>query len=65
MSSQTGADGACWIALDVGGANIKVAHNAGQARAVPFEVWKRPDELAGAITGAAADCRPVIGLRSP
>jgi probable H4MPT-linked C1 transfer pathway protein len=43
-----------WIALDVGGANIKVAHGEGQARTVPFEVWKRPDELASVIRAAAA-----------
>ena len=42
------------IALDIGGANIKVAHSGGQALAIPFEVWKRPDELARAIAGAAA-----------
>ena len=38
-----------WIGLDIGGANIKAAHVDGTARAVPFEVWKRPDELASAI----------------
>ena len=43
-----------WIALDVGGANIKTAHGCGQARTVPFEVWKRPDELGQAIAAAAA-----------
>ena len=34
-----------WIALDVGGANIKAAHTAGPARTLPFELWKRPDEF--------------------
>ncbi len=34
-----------WIAFDVGGANIKAAHQAGTARAMPFELWKRPDDL--------------------
>jgi probable H4MPT-linked C1 transfer pathway protein len=43
-----------WIALDVGGANTKVAHGDGQARTVPFEVWKRPDELASVISSVAA-----------
>ena len=41
------------IALDIGGANIKVAHTGGRAFSIPFEVWKRPDELARAIAGAA------------
>jgi len=43
-----------WIGLDIGGANIKVAHEDGDARTVPFEVWKRPDELGRAIVAAAA-----------
>jgi probable H4MPT-linked C1 transfer pathway protein len=38
-----------WLALDVGGANLKAAHSSGQARSLPFEVWKRPDELPLAI----------------
>jgi (4-(4-[2-(gamma-L-glutamylamino)ethyl]phenoxymethyl)furan-2-yl)methanamine synthase len=53
-----------WIALDVGGANIKVAHSSGAARTVPFEVWKRPDELADKIAAITAtmpstDCAAV------
>lgn len=43
-----------WIGLDIGGANIKAAHGSGAARTVPFEVWKRPDELAQAIGAIAA-----------
>ncbi len=35
-----------WLALDVGGANLKASHSSGKARSVPFELWKRPDELA-------------------
>ncbi len=42
------------IALDIGGANIKVVHSSGQALTMPFEVWKRPDELGRAIAGAVA-----------
>ncbi len=38
-------DGA-WLALDIGGANLKGAHSGGEARSLPFEVWKRPGELA-------------------
>jgi (4-(4-[2-(gamma-L-glutamylamino)ethyl]phenoxymethyl)furan-2-yl)methanamine synthase len=34
-----------WLALDVGGANIKAAHSSGEARTLPFELWKRPNEL--------------------
>ena len=43
-----------WIGLDIGGANIKAAHLDGKARTVPFEVWKRPEDLADAIGSIAA-----------
>lgn len=48
-----------WLALDIGGANLKIADSSGQVRHVPFEVWKRPGELGGAIAAAVAtlpDC---------
>ncbi len=38
-----------WIALDVGGANLKGAHSGGEARSLPFELWKRPDDLARSL----------------
>lgn len=43
-----------WLALDVGGANIKAAHTSGQARALPFELWKRPDELPAVLASLGA-----------
>ena len=46
-----------WLALDVGGANLKAAHSSGQARALPFELWKRPDELPRAL-GSLVDTLP-------
>jgi len=55
MSSASVAERGRWIALDIGGANIKVAHGGGLARTVPFEVWKRPDELGQAIATTVAD----------
>jgi (4-(4-[2-(gamma-L-glutamylamino)ethyl]phenoxymethyl)furan-2-yl)methanamine synthase len=54
MVTVSGSPTGSWIALDIGGANIKVAHGDGQARTVPFEVWKRPDELASVIAALAA-----------
>jgi (4-(4-[2-(gamma-L-glutamylamino)ethyl]phenoxymethyl)furan-2-yl)methanamine synthase len=42
-----------WLALDVGGANLKAAHSSRQARALPFELWKRPDELPRALASLA------------
>ncbi len=64
MVMGPGSVAPAWIALDVGGANIKVAHGAGAAHTVPFEVWKRPDELADKIAAIAAtmpssDCAAV------
>jgi probable H4MPT-linked C1 transfer pathway protein len=37
--------------LDVGGANLKVAHSSGRACTQPFELWKNPGGLAEALTG--------------
>lgn len=47
-----------WIALDVGGANIKAAHTAGPARTLPFELWKRPDDLKLVLASLAATFPP-------
>ncbi len=58
MIDCTESDRASWIGLDIGGANIKVAHSAGSARTMPFEVWKRPDELAQALAASAAILPP-------
>lgn len=57
MSDMARSAGA-WLALDVGGANIKIAHQAGPARSVPFEVWKRPADLGRAIAAATAIMPP-------
>ena len=58
MTSLLTTDPTRWIGLDIGGANIKAAHIAGPARSVPFEVWKRPDELGLAIASVAATLPP-------
>jgi probable H4MPT-linked C1 transfer pathway protein len=47
-----------WMALDIGGANIKAAHTAGPAQTLPFELWKRPDELSLAVAALAATFPP-------
>ena len=38
------------LGLDIGGANLKLAHTDTTARTVPFELWKRPDKLPGALS---------------
>jgi probable H4MPT-linked C1 transfer pathway protein len=43
-----------WIGLDIGGANIKAAHSDGQARTLPFELWKRPEELPRVLSSLTA-----------
>jgi len=43
-----------WLALDVGGANLKAAHSSGQARSLPFELWKQPDELTRSLATLAS-----------
>ena len=43
-----------WLAFDIGGANLKAAHSEGQAVSRPFELWKRPEDLAGALGEVAS-----------
>lgn len=51
----------CWLGVDVGGANLKVADAGGRALAQRFALWRRPDELAETLAalvkrlGAPAD----------
>ena len=37
------------IGLDIGGANIKAAHGAGEARSIPFPLWKAPEKLSSEL----------------
>ena len=45
-------------ALDIGGANLKAAHSDGSAKSIPFEVWRRPEELGNAIAKLANQFSP-------
>lgn len=38
-----------WLALDVGGANLKAVHSGGVAKSSAFAVWRDPDGLAAAL----------------
>ena len=38
-----------WIGIDVGGANLKLATTDGYACSLPFELWRRRDELPVAL----------------
>ncbi|MEO8493517.1 MAG: H4MPT-linked C1 transfer pathway protein, partial [Planctomycetota bacterium] len=34
-----------WLALDIGGANLKVADGLGHAESFPFALWREPEHL--------------------
>jgi probable H4MPT-linked C1 transfer pathway protein len=42
------------LALDIGGANLKASHGAGETHVLPFEVWKRPDDLTAMLARLGA-----------
>ena len=47
-----------WLGLDVGGANLKAAHSGGEARSLPFELWKHPEGLSEALVDLASAFPP-------
>jgi probable H4MPT-linked C1 transfer pathway protein len=38
-----------WLALDIGGANLKAADGCDFARSIPFALWRNPQELPDAL----------------
>ena len=48
------------LGLDIGGANLKAATPAGQARALPFALWKQPERLQ-AMLARLAEGLPAAG----
>jgi probable H4MPT-linked C1 transfer pathway protein len=47
-----------WLALDIGGANLKAVHADGSTKTQPFEVWRHPSELSKAIAKLGASFPP-------
>ena len=47
------------LGLDIGGANLKAATSAGEARSEPFEIWRAPQELAARLRKLIAKFPPV------
>jgi probable H4MPT-linked C1 transfer pathway protein len=47
-----------WLALDIGGANIKVADGQGYARSHPFALWRESARLAQQIRAAISEAPP-------
>ncbi len=43
------------LGLDIGGANLKVAHSDGIALSRPFALWKQPDRLPEELAGLLAE----------
>lgn len=43
-----------WLALDIGGANLKAADGEGFAVSQPFPMWQNPHQLADALRGLIA-----------
>jgi probable H4MPT-linked C1 transfer pathway protein len=44
------------VGLDVGGANLKVAHTTGRSCTRPFALWKAPERLADELRAVLAGC---------
>jgi len=51
-----------WLGLDIGGANLKAANGYGWACVQPFELWRNPAGLAGAIDSLIQSGPSVSGL---
>lgn len=47
-----------WLALDIGGANIKVADGQGYAAAYPFPLWRHADQLAHELRRVITEAPP-------
>src|SRR5438132_14083158 len=51
-----------WLALDIGGANLKVADGRGFAASRPFPLWQTPQHLAVALRSLIAESPPADHL---
>ncbi len=47
-----------WLGIDVGGANLKAAHQNGEAKTTPFAVWREPERLSEAVAELVSDFAP-------
>ena len=50
------------LGLDVGGANLKMAHTDGTARTMPFELWKQPHQLPAVLPELVASAPRFDGV---
>ncbi len=49
---------ATWLALDIGGANLKAAHASGAILSASFPLWREPEGLAHALTKLTGSLPP-------
>ncbi len=54
--------GTQWLAIDVGGANLKAAHSAGQAHSSSFALWRDPQGLTAQLLALTKHFKPFDGL---
>lgn len=47
-----------WLALDIGGANLKAADGCGYAKSRPFALWRAPDRLAAELRSLIEESPP-------
>jgi probable H4MPT-linked C1 transfer pathway protein len=51
-----------WLALDIGGANVKAATRDRGAWSVPFQTWRRPGRLAALLHAIGLEAGPIDGV---
>src|SRR5262245_48217157 len=51
-----------WLALDIGGANIKAADGLGYAQSYAFALWREPQSLAQHLRTAISEAPPADHL---
>lgn len=51
-----------WLALDIGGANLKLADGQGFAASAPFPLWQQPQQLSQALRALLAQAPPATHL---
>ncbi len=51
-----------WLGLDVGGANVKAAHESGATLTRAFPLWRRPSDLPHVLDEMVRRLPPAGGL---
>ena len=51
-----------WVGMDVGGANIKVAHSSGWSNSCVFPMWKQSENLSQSVASLLGPCPAFRGV---